>query len=145
MHGQTYIKFTCSFTVASTNCFIPILSSVAIILSVSSTSTCLALRNYRLCPQFIYGCRMNLWKNSYYFPTQHRVVFITDIKCVYCAVRTLSLTIFHDHFRNLKIVVQAAGQHPLTAKGRVRSQASPCEIWVGQSGTAIIFIQVLRL
>jgi len=65
-----------------------------------------------------------------------------------CSLRGTNLIVDYPSlsFSSFKsrATVQAGGQHPLTAKGRVQAHASPCEIWVGQSGTAIIFIQVLR-
>jgi hypothetical protein len=54
---------------------------------------CVFIARYILPTQCIYVFCVDLRTNSDYFPVQHRLVFITETECVYCAVRTEYLNI----------------------------------------------------
>jgi hypothetical protein len=62
------------------------------------------------------------------------VLFITE-KCVYCAVRTNSLSFRVIVFRRGHANAETVSRRPLTAESLVRSQVSPCGNCDGQSGT----------
>ena len=50
--------------------------------------SCLTLKNSTFCPHSVFTFCMELTTNSDYFPIRHRLVFITEMECVYYAVRT---------------------------------------------------------
>ena len=61
-----------------------------------------------------------------------RLIFVTETECVYCAVRTVSLSI-------VQVIDDAFSRRLLTAEALVRFQVSPCEICGGKSGTGTRF------
>jgi len=72
------------------------------------------------------------------------MAFITEMKCVYCAVRTESLNKFRIYLRpESRAMAQAAVCRPLTSEGCVLSQVSPrgkCGTGTDLSPSTFVFL-----
>ena len=94
-------------------------------------------------PHNVFMCFVWIWEQTAIISLYSIdwLVFITETKCVYCAVQTGSSYVIRVNFPTPKCcaIAQAVNRRPLIADARVRSQASPCEICGRQSGTVTSF------
>jgi len=90
----------------------------------------------------IYVNGMNLKRNRYSFPIQHRLFSITEI--AFAVQYDLNLEMqfkLNSIFQLGRALDQAVSRRPLTADARVRSPVSPCERCGGQCSIGTDFSQ----
>ena len=71
--------------------------------------------------------------------------FIAETSCVYCAVRTESLTIIQVNFRLFSPTAQAISRRPVTAEARLWFRVRPREICGGQNDNGTGFSPISNI